>query len=175
MSKDRKKFTAAKRGTRPEPILEVKEEQPAEQKLVKVEPPPSFKQIWHEYATAQQKVEYERVSEFCNLTTLIWVGFKKDSGNGKIWGIFSEKEQKIDHLRYIYDGAIKPAFVFSGKIGSTVTIAEIPGNRVSDEIRAKRANYVTIEPNKMIRVITSWPQFNSEVGMFLTYRKLAGK
>jgi hypothetical protein len=178
MSKDRKKFTAAKRGPKVEPILEVEEEKPVELKLIKEAPPPSFKQLWNDATTEAQKLQFERVSEFSNITTLHWVGFRKDSNNGKIWGYFTEKEYIVKpDWSYGTPYSVTPAtcFIFFGSIGETLTIEERKTDDMAELVRGKRANYKTMEPNKMIRVITSWPQFNSEVGMFLTYRKLAGK
>jgi hypothetical protein len=178
MSKDRKKYTAAKRGLKAEPILEVEEEKPAEEKLVKLAPPPSFKEIWNAHTTAQQKAEYERVSEFCNLTTLHWVGFRKDSNDGKIWGYFTEKEYLVkSEYSWASSYTVTPVdcFVFFGRIGGSLTIEERKTAEMDELVRARRANYITMPPNKMVRIITSWPEFNSEIGMFLTYRKLAGR
>ena len=178
MSKDRKKYTAAKRGTRLESILEVEEEKPTEPAPIKEAPPPSFKELWNSATTEAQKLEFERVSEFSNLATLHWVGFRKDSNDGKIWGYFTEKE-KVMESAFSWSPSLTfiplTCFVFYGRIGETLTIEEKKTTDVAELVRAKRANYKTMEPNKMIRVITSWPQFNSEIGMFLTYRKLAGK
>ncbi len=175
MSKDRKKYTAVKRGLKVEPIPELKEEKSEEVKLKKVAALPTFRQIWEEYTTGINMVEHEKIGEFCNWATLYWVGFRKDSNEGKIWGVFSEKEKMIDNtFSWWTPHIVTPDsfFVFSGRIGGPVAIKEISREMIYDEICVKKANYVTMVPNKLVRLIDSWPEFQSEIGMFLTCRKL---
>jgi hypothetical protein len=159
MSNHKKKVLTTPQKLKTEPIVVVKEYAV-----------PSFSTLWKNHIS-----DSEPVIEFNKLVTLGWCGFKKDSNRGKICGYFliKAKPPSVGEDDY-YSYKSSEYFIFSGKIGGTVSITEmVPGDAII-ESNNKSKNYTTLTPKKMASIINNWTDLNSEIGAFLTFRRLSG-
>jgi len=116
-----------------------------------------------------------------HLIKIHWVGFRKDSGKGSIWGYFTEVDKDIEKV-YVWPLSVgigkghwiyQPCYVFRGKIGKSLLIEE---QLLSDDflasIPAMAKNYRQTDP---VRITSKWGKaLDEELGMFLTMLKLRG-
>lgn len=115
-----------------------------------------------------------------HLITIHWMGFRKDSGRGSIWGYFTEKSKPTEKVWDYGDmpgtkaGYIYPAcYMFRGKIGKSLTIEETTmSDAFLESVGSISKNYRQCDPKK---ITAKWGSaLDEELGMFLTMCKLRG-
>jgi hypothetical protein len=114
-----------------------------------------------------------------HLINIHWMGIRKDSGKGSIWGYFTEVGKSTDaHFVYGYNGnksywVFQPCYIFRGKIGKSLIIEEgLLSNDFLASISGVAKNYRECDPKK---ITSKWgAALDEELGMFLTMSKLRG-
>jgi len=118
-----------------------------------------------------------------------WLGIRKDSGRGSIWGYFTLENSEdlsfprlardwsyvdLENKNLCDDGWIRHyCYTFSGKIGKSIYIEKkLYTNELSAEIESKKKNYKSADIEK---ITSKWGKaIDEELSMFLTYAVLAG-
>lgn len=120
--------------------------------------------------------------------TVHWLGIRKDSGRGTIWGYFTlagKPDLQVPKMAGWYEKHIKdPAidedgvirhycYVFTGKIGKKLNIEKrIYDDFLREEINAKQKNYRAADIEK---TMDKWgTALDEELNMYLTYATLLG-
>lgn len=115
-----------------------------------------------------------------------WLGIRKDSGRGALWGYFSlNKDPELclpKHISCFYINKVIPdaddyvrthCYVFTGKIGKKMNIEKrVYDERLLEEISARKKNYreanLETTPEKWGKAL------DEEMSIFLTYATLLG-
>lgn len=111
-----------------------------------------------------------------HLIKIHWVGSRKDSGRGAVWGWFTEigkKEEPIIGSNWNRESEPK-CHMFYGRIGKKLHIIEFElTHSFLNMIEGSKKNYRTVEdPEKLV---ARWgSEFTSDLGMYLTMLKLKG-
>ena len=116
-----------------------------------------------------------------HLIKIHWMGLRKDSGRGSIWGYFTEVGKETEPF-FVYalhssggksQWVYQPCYVFRGKIGKSLIIEEgLLSNEFLNSIPGIAKNYRQVEPAK---ITAKWGSaLDEELSMFLTMRKLRG-
>lgn len=104
-----------------------------------------------------------------------WIGVRKDSGRGAVWGWFTETGKPEEPL--IYYGRDKPedpkCHMFYGRIGKELHIIESDlTNEFLEMMKNMKNNYRTADPEK---VTSRWgKRFEDDLGMYLLMLKIKG-
>lgn len=104
-----------------------------------------------------------------------WIGTRKDSNRGAVWGWFTETGKPEEPLLYYgRDACPDPkCHMFYGRIGRELHIVEFGlTNEFLAMIDTMKKNYKTSEPEK---VIPRWGnRFNEDLSMYLMMLKIKG-
>lgn len=104
-----------------------------------------------------------------------WVGIRKNSGRGSIWGWFTEvgKEHTPGHRNSYYEEPTPSCYIFWGSIGKKMHIEERELTyEFLNEVRLKSKNFKEEDPKK---IIAQWGKiFDEEFSMYLLMLKIKG-
>jgi hypothetical protein len=106
-----------------------------------------------------------------------WVGTRKDSGRGSVWGWFTETGKRETPLPYYYrdnDDPPKPkCHMFYGSIGKELHIIEFElTTEFLAMMDAKQKNFRTADAEKLV---TRWgKRFEEDLSMYLLMLKMKG-
>lgn len=104
-----------------------------------------------------------------------WIGIRKDSGKGSIWGWFTEANKPdVPTPKYsVFDYPPNYCHIFWGKLGKKIYInkVELTYDFIS-ELKVKQKNYKQTTPEK---VLSRWGKnCEEEFSMYLLMLKMMG-
>ena len=105
-----------------------------------------------------------------NLIEIQWMGVRKDSGKGSIWGWFVPTGKSNRPIQiYHYNNLISEpsdCYVLWGKLGKTLNIEKkLLTQEFLAEANLKKKNFKESDPEK---IMSKWGKpLNDEMGMFL--------
>jgi hypothetical protein len=104
-----------------------------------------------------------------------WIGVRKDSGRGAVWGWFTETGKREEPLpRYDWDKTPQPkCHMFYGRIGKELHIIEFDlTNEFLTMMQGMQNNYRTSDAEK---VMSKWgKRFEEDLSMYLLMLKMKG-
>lgn len=111
-----------------------------------------------------------------HLINIQWIGSRRDSGRGAVWGWFTETgKRETPIIGTNWDREPEPkCHMFYGRIGKKLHILECSlTHEFLTMIEGTKKNYRTVEnPEKLA---ARWGgEFTSDLGMYLTMLKLKG-
>lgn len=107
-----------------------------------------------------------------------WLGFRKDSNRGSVWGWFTLAGRPVVPARKYYyslsDDIEHFCYTFSGKIGKSINIEKCTLTyEFLNEIKGKQKNFK--EQFNHSKITSKWGKaIDDELSMFLTYETLLG-